>query len=287
MSNRLPKNSSDHKPSPHLETSQKRSSKQMVMIIFSLLIIVTALAAIFVPVDNGQTPVAILNQRYEILIGNRSSEPNETQTQADKGQLIVEGSKVDETGDFAEGGQMGEMGTTDKKKFAGDTYVEIEILDYTKKITDICQDFEIRARLVNRTENEMIFYREIINPEASQFLDIFVEELRPRIDYVATVTTDSGTSITDFGVLNPGESAEVTIKVADKIELMDVEGNVNTTMYENPFNIVKENGVYHVGLEFGLDRGPRLGEIILGQSALVPIKVEVLTAPGVFKACHR
>lgn len=158
----------------------------------------------------------------------------------------------------------------------------VEIIDYPEIVEDICQEFEIKMVLSN-LGGTVLNFEDIKNGD--YFINLICEELEPERGYINTVLFDNGAEINDFGTLNPGETAEITYMAVNRIEAIDKNGEAIDTFFENPFNIVEENGAYTLRVEIGAYNEEN-ENVVLGKSAPFPVEVEVMFAPGLFKACH-
>jgi hypothetical protein len=160
--------------------------------------------------------------------------------------------------------------------------LKVSILDYPKLVENICQEFKIKMALTNNGEKPLKF--ENFN-NGDYYIDLVDESLEADIAYIDTVLFDGGSKIDDFGIIEPGETKELTYLAADKVQGEDESGNVTEEKLENPFTQVKSNGIHKLRVEIGT-YGEENEDILIGMSETFPVELKVMLSEGVFKACH-
>lgn len=194
-------------------------------------------------------------------------------------QNIDSGVETSETTSGSE--SSGEKGEDTEKKDLSNASLQIEILEYPEVVEDICQEFIIKMKVKNVGDSALAY--EDIEAE-DYFIDLVCEELEEERPFINTLTKEGGTTITNFGVLKPGDETVINYSAVDKIEAVDDEGN-KETMFENPFNNVEENGTYTLRIDWGT-YDEKDQDVIIGRSDSFTVQVEALVSPGLFKACH-
>ena len=196
--------------------------------------------------------------------------------------LVNQGKKVEQ----AESPSPSTQKTADKdsegeeKQSTGPSALDLEVIDYTKDIEDICQAVEFKLKIKNLGEGTFTL-QQLENRDYILAIDQVTESTESaRLDEAAGIAVED--KLQDFDQIESGKEKEITYLGMDKSVILD-EGS--DPVSENIFVSLPKNGKYD--LKFVLEKRNEDGSReIIAESESFDINQKSLIEEGIFKACH-
>lgn len=196
--------------------------------------------------------------------------------------LVNQGKKVEQ----AESPSPSTQKTADKdsegeeKQSTGPSALDLEVIDYTKDIEDICQAVEFKLKIKNLGEGTFTL-QQLENRDYILAIDQVTESTESaRLDEAAGIAVED--KLQDFDQIDPGKEKEITYLGMDKSVILD-EGS--DPVSENIFVGLPKNGKYD--LKFVVEKRNEDGSReIIAESESFDINQKSLIEEGIFKACH-
>jgi len=168
----------------------------------------------------------------------------------------------------------------EEKQSTGPSALDLEVIDYTKDIEDICQAVEFKLKVKNLGEGTFTL-QQLENRDYILAIDQVTESTESaRLDEAAGIAVED--KLQDFDQIESGKEKEITYLGMDKSVILD-EGS--DPVSENIFVSLPKNGKYD--LKFVLEKRNEDGSReIIAESESFDINQKSLIEEGIFKACH-
>ncbi len=181
------------------------------------------------------------------------------------------------------------VGRIDLTDYPNKIAAEIKVLDYTKEIDNICQDFQVSFlfKLLETGEPflaEALFVQDDFFGDQARFLfDLVSDDIETEQAFLFRLSQD-GILINDFSYVNPGDEVKLVVSAKRKIDYFLQNGEGGGVRWENPFDVVDANGTYNLRIETGVYRPGR--SLIFGKSDAFPVAVNIYSESDVLKPCQ-